>query len=190
MSFCSYFTIFFIQIRPDVVGLQKNRKIFVMTSLRCSSYFVGVIFGIFIEKLETDETDKVKTLPFWMKYSAIVTGFAAIVPLFIDFSSWTSLENFLVTLSVVQPLHSLCYASFIGFVITLCRFGKTPHINQFLSARFFKIFSMLSFSIYMVNLTVKNYYHLNIEVDTPLVSLNWIYNVELRFLILLSTNQQ
>lgn len=146
---------------------------FVTTSLRCSTYFVGVVFGVFIERLETDETDKVKSLPSWMKYAAVLTGVAAFVPIFNDFSSWMSLENFLVTLSLVQPLHSLCYASFIGFVITLCYFGKSPLINQFLSARFFKTFSMLSFSIYMVNPTVKNYYHLRIESDTFLVSLKF-----------------
>lgn len=165
---------------------------FMRTTFRSSTYFVGVIFGIYIDKLESKKTDKVKTLPSWMKYTAIVTAVAAYVPLFADFSRWMSLEECLLTLSIFQPLHSLCYASFIGFIITLCRFGNSPLINKFLSARFFKTFSMLTFSIYMVNPIVKNHYHLKVESDSFMVSIrlnSYMNDVELNYNVFAQFNR-
>lgn len=119
---------------------------FFTTSKRCSTYFVGVLFGIYMEKNRVNET----RIGSWVKCAILANGTTLIVLSFIDFSKWMSLKNFVTILSIVEPFHKICYASFIGFIIMFCRTESSSLLNKFLSARIFIPLSKLSYCIYLV----------------------------------------
>lgn len=136
-----------------IIGLQKQLHTDWTTALRCSTYFVGVLFGIYLETNRKNEKIQTRCI----KSVIFLCGITYYVFFIVDLSKWMSLENFIKTLSIIEPLHKICYASLVGLIITFCYYEKSSILNNFLSARVFQTLSKLTFCIYLVHPSVQYY---------------------------------
>lgn len=131
---------------------EKVSAVVTSTSLRVSSYIVGIGFGLYIAKiLQYPHDQENKQGKMWKK---VIGGSAVALAMMlcVDLSKIVSPESFATALSVLQSIFKINFASLTGFVILYCQYGETTSKwNKFLSANVFKILSKLCFSLHLIH---------------------------------------
>ncbi|XP_055945242.1 nose resistant to fluoxetine protein 6-like [Argiope bruennichi] len=164
----AFYERFFVHV--DIIWNKPHTKL--------SPFLVGLVLGFYLHSKNFTKSSKPNRIALfygWMTAAILVA---------INFFHNNTPEKSAWETAIYDTLVSLLFYIYISRIIYLCISGQAGWLNDFLSHKYFIPFSRLSFSAYLVNLLVIEWYFLSLEefIEYSAVSLV-LLNVYLLFWI-------
>lgn len=143
--------------------------IFSSTITRSAPYLIGLIFGYFIDKTETNGIDISDVI---CKKNRIlirmIYGHWLCLPVLLFGLNEYQLINFSTLGYYVESITKITLPLTASVLITSCHFGKHEKINKFLSMNIWKPISKISYPLYLVHPSIQR----NLNATVPHQQLN------------------
>ncbi|CAL1300535.1 unnamed protein product [Larinioides sclopetarius] len=124
---------------------------------RLGSYLVGIVLGCYISnrKLSNIKECSQVTLSSGWIISILLLWFSSVAN--------THIQGPDYEIAASTSIKHLFYACSLSWIIFVCVTGQGGILNEFLSCKFFKILSRLSYSAYLIQILVMEKYFLSLE---------------------------
>ncbi|XP_018562596.1 nose resistant to fluoxetine protein 6-like [Anoplophora glabripennis] len=143
---------------PEMEDISTNfyfLNVYIKTHMRSSSYFLGLLFGYLVHRLQSTGT-KIKPLVVWL--GLILSASLGIMSMYsiVIFYNPEHTENSLES-AAYSSLHRVAWSLAIGWIIVVCVTDNAEIINKFLSYKFFIPASRLTYCAYLANGLIEVY---------------------------------